>query len=283
MSNKKVWYVTGASKGLGLALVKRLLQEGYRVAATSRTIKSLVDAVGVSSDRFLPLEVDLTNEASVDRSMKDTQDAFGRIDVVVNNAGYGIGGTVEELSSEEVRQSFEINVFAVITVMQKAMPYLRVQGSGHIINISSIAGFTGGMGWSVYAAAKHAVIGLSEVLAQDVQGLGIKVTAVAPGAFRTQFLTEESLSFSKKRIDAYKDVRASHQRYLAMDGNQAGDPDKAALALITIAEHPEPPVVLFLGSDAYDRANTKINKLTDQMNKWKDLTHSTSFSGELIK
>ncbi|GAA3920118.1 SDR family NAD(P)-dependent oxidoreductase [Chitinophaga oryziterrae] len=274
MNNKQVWYVTGASKGLGLALVKKLLSEGYRVAATSRNIASLTRAVG-TEENFLPLEVDLGNDASVAASMKATHEKFGSIDVVVNNAGYGIGGAVEELSRKEVADSFDVNVFATITVMQKAMPYLRAQRSGHIMNIASIAGIAGAVGWAVYAAAKNAVIALSDVMAQDVKALGIKVTAVAPGAFRTQFLSQESLALSENKIDDYQDIRASHARYLEMDGKQMGDPVKAAEALIKVSLMPEPPVLLFLGSDAYMRASAKLNAMVGQLEQWKDISDST--------
>src|ERR1700744_2482732 len=140
---KKVWYVTGASKGMGRALVKRLLREGHQVAATSRTLQPLVDSVNNETTDFLPLEVDLSDETSVAASVKDTISGFGRIDVVVNNAGYGIGGTLEELSLEETRANFEVTLFAPIIVIQQVMPYLRAQRKGHIINIASIAGFAG--------------------------------------------------------------------------------------------------------------------------------------------
>jgi NAD(P)-dependent dehydrogenase (short-subunit alcohol dehydrogenase family) len=274
MNNKQVWYVTGASKGLGLALVKKLLSEGYRVAATSRNISSLTQALG-TAENFLPLEVDLGNDASVAASMKATHEKFGSIDVVVNNAGYGIGGAVEELSRKEVADSFDVNVFATITVMQKAMPYLRAQRSGHIMNIASVAAIAGAVGWAVYAAAKSAVIALSDVTAQDVKSLGIKITAVAPGAFRTQFLSQESLALSENKIDDYQDIRASHTRYLEMDGKQIGDPVKAAEALIKLSLMPEPPVLLFLGSDAYTRAFGKLNTMIGQLEQWKDISDST--------
>jgi NAD(P)-dependent dehydrogenase (short-subunit alcohol dehydrogenase family) len=277
MDNKKVWYVTGASKGLGLALVRRLLQEGYRVAATTRDRAALTRSVPAEKN-FLPLEVDLTSEESIAGSLQATHARFGRIDVIVNNAGYGVGGTLEELSSEEVAQNFDINVFATIRVIQKAIPYLRVQGSGHILNIASIAGFAGATGWAVYAAAKAAVIALSEVLYQDVESLGIKVTAIAPGAFRTQFLSADSLAFPKNTIDAYTDVRASHQRYLAMDGKQMGDPAKAAEVFIQLAESANPPTLLFLGSDAYNRAIAKSTYLCDQLDAWRSLSFSTQIT-----
>lgn len=276
--DKKVWYITGASKGLGLALVKKLVAEGHQVAATSRSLETLEQALDAApADQFLPLEVDLADEASVAGSLLTTYEVFGRIDVVVNNAGYGIGGAIEELTLEEIRSNFEVNVFGPITVIKNVLPYLRAQRSGHIINISSIAGFAGVVGWSAYAAAKNAIIGLSDVLAQDVRELGIHVTAVAPGAFRTQFLTKDSVVFAGTSIDDYQDVHASQTRYLSIDGKQPGDPVKAADALIQIAATPEPPTLLLLGSDAYNRATAKMRYLEQLIEQWKPLTFSTQF------
>lgn len=274
--DKKVWYITGASKGLGLAVINKLLAAGHRVAATSRTLPALTGAVKPPSDDFLPLEVDLSDAESVKASVQKTWDTFGRIDVVVNNAGYGVGGTLEELTPEEIRQNFEVNVFAPMTVIQKVMPYLRAQKHGHIINIASIAGFAGVAGWPVYAAAKSALIAMSEVLAQDTRELGIHVTAVAPGAFRTQFLSKDSLSLPRNKIEEYKEVRASHARYLSIDGKQIGDPVKAAAALLQIAAMPEPPTLLFLGSDAYTRATAKMAELSEQIERYKSLSFSTA-------
>jgi NAD(P)-dependent dehydrogenase (short-subunit alcohol dehydrogenase family) len=278
MNTKKVWYITGASKGLGLSLVKKLLSAGYRVAATSRSADQLKEAVGAASeDQFLALEVDLANDESIKQSIQKTQAHFGTLDVVVNNAGYGIGGSIEELSEKDVYDNFNVNVFATIKVIHNALPIMRAQRSGHIINISSIGGFAGATGWSVYASTKFAIIGLSEVLAEDVRELGIKVTVVAPGAFRTEFLSDESLVMAKNVIDDYQTIRDSHARYHTMNGKQAGDPDKAADVFIALAENPQPPVRLFLGTDAYNRASAKITQLGNDLEQWKDLTISTDF------
>jgi len=277
MANK-TWYITGASKGLGLSLVKKLLAAGDRVAATSRSGASLREAVGIVDDeRFLALTVDLGDEQSVARSIKEAVTKFGAIDVVVNNAGYGIGGSIEELSQEEIHQNFDINVFGTISVIKHVLPVMRAQQSGHIINISSIAGFAPAVGWAVYAASKYAIIGLSEVLAQDVKSFGIHVTVVAPGAFRTNFLSGDSIVLAKEPIDAYTDVRASHEKYLSMDGKQQGDPEKAADVFIKLAGTDQPPVRLFLGSDAFDRATAKIGVLQEELKTWKDLSFSTDF------
>ena len=275
---KKVWFVTGASQGLGLSLTKKLLGAGYRVAATSRNVDNLSKAVGDETDNFLPLRVDLADEQSVEKAVESTRGKFGEINVVVNNAGYGIGGAIEELSREEIRQSFDVNVFGTLNVIKKVMPILREQRSGHIINIASIAGFAAANGWAIYAAAKFAVVGLSEVLAEDVQEFGIKVTVVNPGAFRTNFLTAESLSIAASPIADYKSVRQSHEKYLKMDGTQIGDPEKAAAVFIEIAENPNPPVRLFLGSDAYQRAVQKTELIKNDLETWKNISSSTDFS-----
>lgn len=277
MSSNKVWLVTGASKGLGLSLVKQLLKAGHQVAATSRKKDDLIKAIGGANDQFLPLQVDLTSDAEVAEAIEAAFHVFSRLDVVVNNAGYGIGGSIEEVSDEETRQAFDVNVFGTLNVIRHVMPHLRAQGSGHIINISSIAGFTGNTGWAIYAGAKFAIIGLTEVLAQDVQSFGIKVTVVAPGAFRTSFLSEESLVLTKTPIEAYQDVRASHARYLKMDGAQVGDPEKAAAAMMQITSEAEPPLYLLLGTDAYDRAHNKLNVLSEAFAKTEKMTKSTGF------
>nr|WP_199158254.1 oxidoreductase [Pedobacter sp. ASV2] len=278
MYTKKVWFITGASKGLGLSLVKQLLEAGQNVAATSRNVSDLKKAVNSSSIKFLPLTADLKDENSVDLALKATIEKFGKIDVVINNAGYGIGGSIEELSEAETRTNFDVNVFGTLNVIRKAMPFLRAQRSGHIINISSIAGIAGATGWAVYAASKFAVIGLSEVLAEDVKEFGIKVTVVAPGAFRTSFLTGDSLALPENPIADYTGVRESHERYLKMDGEQIGDPEKAAAAMIAVVAMPNPPLHLLLGNDAFNRANVKLEALNKEFKDWAAITNSTGFN-----
>ncbi|WP_344851033.1 SDR family NAD(P)-dependent oxidoreductase [Pedobacter jeongneungensis] len=274
---KKVWFITGASKGLGLSLVNQLLKAGQSVAATSRNIDELKKAVNANTGKFLPLAVNLADEKSVEDAIKATISKFERIDVVINNAGYGIGGSIEELSDAETRNSFDVNVFGTLNVIRKASPYLRAQRSGHIINIASIAGIAGATGWAVYAAAKSAVIALSEVSAEDLKEFGVKVTVVAPGAFRTSFLTPDSLTLAANPIAEYEEVRAIHNKYLKMDGQQIGDPEKAAAAMISLASMPNPPVHLLLGNDAFQRANSKLEALTKEFKDWKAITISTDF------
>src|SRR5882762_1623360 len=221
MNTSKVWYVTGASQGLGLILVKKLLENGYRVAASSRDAYTLSQAVGlIDKDRFLPLAVDLNNQDSIDDSIQQTLAAFGRIDVVVNNAGYGMAGTVEETAAKDIRNIFNVNVFATIDVVKSVLPVMRSQRSGYIINIGSVAGFVGAPGWSVYSATKAAVAAFSEVIALDVKEFGIKVTVAEPSGFRTGFLSKNSLAYTGSKLDGYQAVKDTQERYLANNGRQ---------------------------------------------------------------
>lgn len=279
MDTPKTWFITGASQGLGLALATQLLAAGHRVAATSRHLTGLTTAISEPTDSFLPLAVDLPNEASVAQAIEATIATFGRIEVVVNNAGYGMGGSIEEMTDAETRHSFETNVFGALNVIRKALPHLRAQGSGHVINISSIAAIAGATGWAIYAATKAAMSAFTEVLAQDVADFGLKVTVVEPGALRTNFLTPESLVMASQPIAEYEAVRASHARYLTMNGAQAGDPAKAAAAIIRLAAEEKPPVHLLLGADAYARAQAKLNAMNQEFEAWKELSTSIGFAG----
>lgn len=275
----KVWLVTGASKGLGLTLVKRLLNDGYQVAATSRTIKSLVSEVGEQSENFLPLEVDIVNEQSVKIAIAKTIHHFKSIDVVVNNAGYGQIGTIEELSNDEVRNNYDVNVFGMLNIIRNTMPHLRANKSGHIFNISSIGGFVGGFAaWGIYCSTKFAVAGLTEALAVEAKPFGVNVTLVYPGYFRTNFLSKDSVLVPKNPIDDYLEARQSqtaHQNEI--DGNQPGDPDKAINVLIEMSKEQNPPLHLFLGQDAYDISKNKLEEVSSQLENWKNYTLSTGF------
>ena len=278
MENNKVWFVTGASKGLGLALVKKLLNEGYKVAATSRNLSDLTKAVDSQNEQFLPLAVNLTSEDSVQEAVELTVKTFGKIDVIVNNAGYGLLGGIEELTDREARDNFEVNVFGSLNVIRKALPYLRAQKSGHILNVSSIGGFTGAFaGGGIYCATKFAVNGFSETLSAEVAPFGIKVTIVQPGYFRTNFLSASSLAVPQNQIADYQNVRDTvnfHQN--DMDKQQAGDPEKAAAAMISITNEANPPLNLFLGEDAYGLVEKKLAFVQNELETWKDLTLSTA-------
>ncbi len=277
-SNQKVWFITGASKGLGLSLAKRLLDEGEKVVATSRSLEDLKNAVG-EHENFLPLILNLTDEKNVGEGIDEAVNHFGKIDVVVNNAGYGLTGALEELSDEEARKNFDINVFGSLNVIRKVLPYLRKQKSGHIFNIASIGGFTGAFpGFGIYCATKFAVHGFSESLGAEVKDFGINVTVVSPGYFRTNFLESSSLNVPKNPIQEYETVRqvqAAHENDI--NGNQPGDPEKAALAFIKTANMQNPPMHLFLGEDAYNLADLKIKSVQDDMEAVRDFASATSF------
>jgi len=278
MNTSKVWYVTGASQGLGLILVKKLLEKDYRVAAGSRNVQALNQAVGlIDKDKFLPLSVDLNNPDSIDESIKQTRAKFGRIDVVVNNAGYGMTGTLEETGGQDIRNIFNVNVLATIDVVKNVLPIMRSQKSGYIINIGSVAGFVGAPGWSVYSATKAAVAAFSEVIALDVKEFGIKVTVVEPSGFRTGFLSTSSLAYTPGKLDGYQAVKNVQEHYLAGNGQQPGDPEKAAEILIELAENENPPMHLYLGRDAYNRASAKLAAMTTELEAWKSTTIAADF------
>jgi NAD(P)-dependent dehydrogenase (short-subunit alcohol dehydrogenase family) len=276
MDTAKVWYITGASKGMGFSITKHLLSKGHRVAATSRTVNAFKQ-FSQFGDHFLALEVDLKNEQSIALSFQKTIEKFGSVDVIVNNAGYGLGGALEELTSEEINDNFEVNFFAAVRVIKKALPYLREQRSGHIITISSIAGFAPGLGWSIYCAAKFALSGLSEALANDLKPLGLHVTNVLPGWFRTNFAKPDSITYNRNTMQEYNYLREYHEKMNSMDGIQLGNPDQIADAFLELVSSKNPPVNLFLGSDAFNRAKSKIQQLNQEMSEWKAVSASTDF------
>ncbi len=280
---QQVWLITGASKGLGLSLVKSLLKAGHRVAATSRNVNELQKVAGAAPGDFFPLTMNLKDERNVERGIRSVIDHFGRIDVVVNNAGYGLSGAIEELSDAETRANFDINVFGALNVIRKVLPYMRLQRSGHIFNISSIGGFTGSFpGFGIYCATKFAMQGFSESLAAEVKQFGIKVTIVSPGYFRTNFL-DSSLGVPQNPISEYTDVREIqllHQ--IDINGNQPGDPDKASAVMIEMASRESAPLHLFLGQDAYELAAKKISAVQQDMVAVKELATATNFEGESV-
>ncbi|MCP2028742.1 NAD(P)-dependent dehydrogenase (short-subunit alcohol dehydrogenase family) [Flavobacterium sp. HSC-32F16] len=279
MGNNKVWFITGASKGLGLELAKKLLAEDYKVAATSRSESSLIKELGNASENFLPLEMDLVDEKSVKNAIEAAVSHFKTIDVLVNNAGYGLLGALEELTDAESRKNFEVNVFGLLNVIRNTMPYMRAAGSGHIFNISSVGGYYGEFpGWGIYCSTKFAVAGLTESLAAEVKSFGVHATIVYPGYFRTDFLKDSSLLLPQNPIADYKEVRQSESAHKDdINQNQPGDPVKLAEALIKASQDQNPPLHLFLGEDAYNMANQKIASVQKELEGWKSVSISTGF------
>ncbi|ALM82503.1 SDR family NAD(P)-dependent oxidoreductase [Bordetella sp. N] len=278
-ATSKVWFITGAARGLGLALARQVLAQGHRVAATSRNLASLQNALIEGSDRVLALEVDPVSESAVRAAIEQAIATFGRIDVIVNNAGFGQQGAIEALSDAELRRNLDVNVFAPMHVLRHALPHLRRQRGGHIFNIASIAGFHGGYaGWGSYIAGKFALAGLTETLAAEVAELGIKATVVYPGPFRTEFLTKDSLATAQQAIADYTQAQASLDLHVnTMDGRQAGDPDKLALLLLQAASVAEPPLHLFAGRIANELAEQKMAAVQKDMAAWRGASDATDF------
>lgn len=277
--NEKTWLVTGASKGIGLALVRELLKSGANVVATSRTLASLVDLIGPASDMFLPVQVDLVDERSVQACVAQAIAQFGRIDVIVNNAGYGLQGTIEGISDEELRRNFEVNVFAPAHVLRHVLPHMRQQRSGHVFNVGSIAGFQGGYaGWGIYAATKFALAGLTEALAAEIAEFGVKATLVYPGPVRTEFLSSGSLVVAQHSIREYTAAQTLLDVHLdEMAGKQAGDPNKLASLIIQAAGAAEPPLHLFAGKIANDLALQKLAAVEKDLTAWREVSDATDF------
>ena len=279
MDTKKVWFITGASKGLGLTLAKKLLTKGFNVAATSRNKQSLINEIGKENKNFLPIEMDLTKNEDVGKAIEKTISYFGRIDIVVNNAGYSQIGTLEELSEEEVKNNFNVNVFGSLNVIRNASAHLRKQQSGHIFNIASIGGYTGNFaGFGIYCSTKFAVAGFTEALAEEMKSFNVNTTLIYPGYFRTNFLSEGSVQTPSNPIVEYKVAREMEQAHLNdINGNQPNDPEKAADVLIALSEQENPPVHFFMGEDAYHYANLKIETIQKAMEEHKTLGTSTGF------
>ena len=268
----RVWFVTGSSTGLGRELCEELLRQGQMVVATARKIESVEDLASVSC---LPATLDVTKPETINHAVAEAMNRFGRIDVLVNNAGYGEMGVIEEFSDERAKKQFETNVFGVLNVQREVLPIMRRQRSGHVLQLSSIAGIASYPFVGMYCATKHALEAIGEAMAKEVEPFGIKVTLVEPGRFRTEF-AGRSLGLPPVNEGDYKEL--TEQRIAAYDevnGKQAGDPIKAAQAMIKVVESPEPPLRLLLGPDAYEWANEKIALLQRDFETWKDVTLAT--------
>jgi NAD(P)-dependent dehydrogenase (short-subunit alcohol dehydrogenase family) len=240
----KVWFVTGSSRGFGRRFVEAALSRGDKVAATARNTGPLADLVAAHGESILPLVLDVTDKGAVAETVKRAHEHFGRLDVVVNNAGYGLFGAVEELSEQDIRDQFEANLFGALWVTQAALPYLRAQGSGHIIQISSVSGVAAFPTLGGYNASKWALEGLTEALAGEVAGFGVKVTLVEPGGYATDWAG--SSAAQARPLPAYDGVREAIAAALA--GAPVGDPAAAGLALLKVVDAENPPLRVFFGA-----------------------------------
>lgn len=271
----KVWFITGASRGFGLLIARQALARGDAVVATARNPRAVVAALG-QHPRLLALQLDVGDAAQAAAAAGQALQRFGRIDVLVNNAGYGLLGAVEEASPDEVRALFDTNVFGLHNVTRAVLPAMRKRRSGHVINISSVGGYAAYAGWGVYSATKFAVEALSEALQQELAPLGVKVTVVEPGFFRTDFLDASSLAATTTRIEDYADTVGAMRTFAAgVNHQQPGDPAKLATAMLTLADSAQPPVRLQLGTDTVQRVRAKNAFVEAELAAWLDLATST--------
>ncbi len=277
---KKVWFITGASTGLGRSLTEVLLKEGYPVAATARNPSVLESVKEKFGNQIITPMLDVTKPQEIQEAIDEVIRHFGRIDVVVNNAGYGLIGAIEEVSHSEIRDQFETNFFGVLQVIRAVLPHLRRNQSGHFLTISSIAGFRGNAGSGLYNATKFALEGLSEALSKEVAHLGIKVTIVEPGPFRTDF-GGRSIHVTSTVINDYM-ASAGQMReyYKTVHGHQAGDPEKAAKAMIRAVESNSPPLRLPLGQITLDGMRNKIAQVQKDLADWEAVAIHSSFTEE---
>jgi NAD(P)-dependent dehydrogenase (short-subunit alcohol dehydrogenase family) len=276
MTKQKVWFVTGASRGFGLEIVKEALGYGDLVVATVRNSPELLASKLGNPDNLSAVVLDVTNEQQANEAAGQAIKRFGRIDVLVNNAGFGLLSAVEEATNEEVKRNFEVNVFGLLNVTRAVLPYMRKERSGHVINISSVGGLTGNIGWGVYGSTKFAVEGLTEAMAKELAPLGIHATVVEPGLFRTEFLDVTSLTRTSRVIDDYAGT-VGEMRSFATEVNkkQPGDPVKLAKALILLANAEKPPVHLPMGKDTLTFFKEKMDLFEKDIEVWFDVITGT--------
>lgn len=275
MSSKKVWLITGASRGFGEKIAAAALARGDSVIATARDPKSL--KLG-NSPFLLGVKMDVTDEAQINAAVKAGVEKFGRIDVLVNNAGYGLCGAVEESSAEEVKRLYETNVFGLLNVTRSVLPQMRKQRSGHILNLSSVGGYRSGTGFGIYCSTKFAIEGLSEALYEELAPLNINVTIVEPGYFRTDFLESSSLVTAKQRFADYDETAGKvRTRAKEVSLKQPGDPEKLAQALLKIVDSKHPPLRLAMGTDTLQAIAEKNAFVEQELEEWRELSASTNY------
>jgi len=280
MSDKKVWFITGCSTGFGRALATNLLENGYRVAVTARDSAKVEDLVAINDQNALAIALDVTDKEQVAAAVAKAEEHFGHIDVLVNNAGFGYFGAIEESDEAEVRSMFEANFWGLAEMTRAVLPKMRDRRSGTIVNISSIGGFVSFPGLGYYHATKYAVNGFSEALKKEVEPLGIKVVLVQPSGFRTDW-AGRSANDAPSTIGDYAETAGTNQAAIrGYSGNQPGDPARAAKAIVQAVEADEPPFFFLLGKAALKNARLKLDALKADFDKWADVTEGADFPEE---
>lgn len=262
---QKVWFITGASTGFGRLLAEEVLKSGGRVIATARKAEKIADLVEKFPETARTFVLDVTRPEQIESVAQQAIGVWDRIDVLVNNAGYGIAGGIEEATEAEFLPVFETNVLGLIRVTRAFLPQFRKQRSGHVLNLSSIAGLVGSAGWGYYNATKFAVEGFSEALAAEMASIGGKVTIIEPGPFKTDFLARSGVVIERIIPDYADSVGKTREYYVQMDGKQPGDPLRAVHTMMDVVESPNPPLHLLLGKLAYTRFKAKLEKLQEEM------------------
>jgi NAD(P)-dependent dehydrogenase (short-subunit alcohol dehydrogenase family) len=279
MSDKKVWFITGSSTGFGRELAAELLENGHRVVATARKTEAVADLAERYPDQVRAVKLDVTKPEDVRAAIDEAVAEFGRIDVVVNNAGYGSMGAVEEYSDDQIRRQFDTNFFGALDVTRAALPVLRKQGSGHIINFSSVGGFVSFPSAGLYCASKFALEAISESLAGELEPHGVKVTIVEPGAFRTKFNGAAIDVAENQLADVYPSTAQMLDWLKENDGRQPGDPRMAAKRIIEAVESEDSPLRLPLGEDAITTIEAKLENVRQDIAPWRERGVDTAYKG----
>ncbi|WP_321814711.1 MULTISPECIES: oxidoreductase [unclassified Paraburkholderia] len=275
---KRVWFITGASRGIGALIAEAALANGNAVVAAGRNVAAIVERLG-ESDALLPVALDVTDEAQAQTAVQAATEKFGRIDVLINNAGFGLLGAIEESSDKDVRRMYDTNVFGLLNVTRAVLPVMRAQRSGHVINISSVGGYRAAAGFGAYSSTKFAVEAITEALHAELKPLGIQATVVEPGYFRTDFLDASSLLVAQNVIADYDETSgAVRRRAVQMNHNQPGDPKKLAAAMVTLVDASNPPLRLPLGTDTLAAIAAKNAYVEQETQTWKALSASTDFA-----
>jgi NAD(P)-dependent dehydrogenase (short-subunit alcohol dehydrogenase family) len=276
-TNHPVWLITGCSTGFGRELALRIVKRGWRLVATARNLAQISDIAALDKDNVLALALDVTDQAQIDAAVKAAKEKFGRIDVLVNNAGYGYQSSVEEGEDAEIRAQFDTNVFGLFALTRAVLPVMRAQKSGHILNITSVAGLIGFPGSGYYAASKHAVEGWSDALRAEVGPLGIQVTCVEPGPFRTDW-AGRSLKQTPSRIADYAETAGARLAGTKQrSGNQAGDPVRASDVMIDLTQKPDAPRHIVLGALGFDEVTRRIETRLEEISAQKELSYSADY------
>jgi len=280
METHKIWFITGASKGFGFEITKAALDAGDKVVATVRNNASALYTSLQDDANLFVVKMDVTKESDVKEAVEKAIDHFGKLDIVVNNAGYGIVGAIEEVSDAEARKQYDTNVFGVLNVVRATLPHLRKQRSGHIINVSSLFAFDPLTGWALYGSTKNAVEGISHGLAKELEPFGIKVTVIEPGLFRTGFTSKESFAVAENAISDYENtgVGAKRKSTKTFHGTQPGDPAKLAAVVIKLGHTENPPLHLPIGTDSIKNYHIYTDRLANDVNAWMKDSLSTDYN-----